>query len=229
MENSLKQRIVGAVVLIALAVIFLPSILKEKNHQEPFRSEIPAKPIDLIEHKTTPEVTVKNHKAQKALDSIDKDHQTRKQRSRVEESNGTDNSLETAKVASENNTNPGKQKGAELKETAITDESDSSVVSPAIEPSISKQTIGAGFENAAWVIQVASFSDQTNAVSFVSRLKEAGYKTYRRSGTSKNGKKIYRIFVGPFIEKNLAVKAMAKINQVFASNGILLAYDPVKH
>ena len=50
MENSLKQRIIGAIVLVALGVIFLPTVLKEKTSNGVFESKIPEKPKVLAEY-----------------------------------------------------------------------------------------------------------------------------------------------------------------------------------
>ena len=80
MENSLKQRIVGAVVLIALAVIFLPSILKDKDKQVPFQSKIPPKPISSIETKLPEDVIRQNKQTQASLDQLEqKIHRKTKQ------------------------------------------------------------------------------------------------------------------------------------------------------
>jgi len=78
MENSLKQRLVGALVLIALAVIFLPPILKEKTQQEPFQSQIPAKPIELINTKIDESLAKKNQQLQESLDQLETKQRKRK-------------------------------------------------------------------------------------------------------------------------------------------------------
>jgi DedD protein len=40
-EQTIKQRLIGAIVLVALAVIFLPSILGKKNDRKTYSSKIP--------------------------------------------------------------------------------------------------------------------------------------------------------------------------------------------
>src|SRR4249919_2072809 len=41
MESSLKQRLIGAAVLVALAVIFLPMLLKGPDVKEPDATQVP--------------------------------------------------------------------------------------------------------------------------------------------------------------------------------------------
>src|SRR6188768_2057950 len=41
MESSLKQRLIGAAVLVALAVIFLPMLLKGPDVKEPDAAQVP--------------------------------------------------------------------------------------------------------------------------------------------------------------------------------------------
>lgn len=55
MEISLKHRLVGALVLIALAIIFLPMIFDGKEKQGRIVSKIPAKPIPYTEAMDLPE------------------------------------------------------------------------------------------------------------------------------------------------------------------------------
>lgn len=213
MDNSLKQRIVGAVVLIALAVIFLPLILKEKTRQASFQSKIPARPIELVREDLKEEVVNRNQQLQTELDKLGSAPRKQKQ------------------------TQPSVQE--EKPEVSVnSSSSESSIAKPSItkppqvqtKPTealqVSKQKISDKFSDAAWVIQIASFSNRDNAVSFVEKLKKAGHKAYRRE-SAKQGKTIYRIFVGPYIEKERATKALAELKKLTDSRGILLPFDPV--
>jgi len=198
-ENSLKQRIVGAVVLIALAVIFLPSILKEKQQQRPFQSQIPAKPIELLEQVTSEGAAEQNKEVQAKLDQLE-------QQARLKDD------LPEASI------DELPQKQAELPLKA--GEKDASG-----DPA-AKTTINSSFEDAAWIIQAASFANLDNASALVTKLKKVGHKAFRREVTNGKGKLTHRIFVGPYIEKSRAAKALPQVNKLTASKGILLAYDP---
>ena len=45
LDNGLKQRMVGALVLIALAVIFLPMLLSREDTVDPLQVEVPTAPV----------------------------------------------------------------------------------------------------------------------------------------------------------------------------------------
>ncbi len=205
MENSLKQRIVGAVVLIALAVIFLPAILKEKEQQEPFISKIPAKPIESLPKELPEEVIEKNKKVQQSLDQLE----VQEIKQKLNDSNAIENDIkETAESKVE----------TEVKNEIINQDS--------VEKTT--KTIGTNFQDAAWIIQIASFSNKDNAVSFVEKLKTAGHKTYRQDIKNDQNKMIYRVYTGPYIRKEDAEKALKKVNQDSKLSGIIMLFDPTK-
>ena len=64
-----------------------------------------------------------------------------------------------------------------------------------------EQTIGKNFKDAAWVIQIASFSSLDNAKRLVSKLKDKGYKAYRRNGVNQAGKRIFTYILRPLHRK----------------------------
>lgn len=208
MDNSLKQRIVGAVVLIALAVIFLPSILKEKHNQAPFHSAIPAKPKHLVDYQMSDETKTRNQQAQAMLDAIEQKHQQIEGSRKLEP---TQVSETQAAAATESNQ-------SELQQT------ESQTTTKTTEPSSL-----AGFKDAGWIIQVASFTNKENADSFVDKLRQQGITAYQRTSKEPGSKSIYRVFAGPFIEKAGAEKALIQVNQLSGSRGILQIYDPTKH
>ena len=207
MENSLKQRIVGAIVLIALGVIFLPVILKEKTEREPFETQIPAKPISLVERKVDEQAKIQNTEMNKKLDKVE---------------------AEARKSKTKDTIKPSIEQTAENLAETDTKAADSAKASE-IAPDTTPQTIGKNFTDAAWVIQVASFSSMDNAKKLVSNLKSAGHKAYRRDGKNKQGRVIHRIYVGPYIDKSRANNQLGAVSKISQSKAILLAYDPTKH
>ncbi|WP_168204146.1 SPOR domain-containing protein [Aliikangiella coralliicola] len=242
MENSLKQRIVGAIVLIALAVIFLPSILKEKSKTEPFQTQIPDKPASLVENKVPDEVVDDIQQTRKTLDKLENSQRKSKTTDQKSLADNQSNSSTSAsqEKAVEPNTELSKSTKTEIK--TVKSDVDKTVPAKVVPKKIVKQspenqkvktaaaeTIGPQFKDAAWVIQVASFSSKDNAVRMVEKLKKAGHKAYRRKGTNGRNKSIYRIFVGPFIEKSRAAKDLDKVAKVTDNKGILLPFDPTRH
>lgn len=205
-ENSLKQRIVGAIVLIALAVIFLPSILKDKKQSQPFVSQIPDKPTALVEYEISEETQQKNKKVQQSLDEFEASKQQKQVLS----------------------TQP-PQKTVEPEKKSLTKVSPIAEKTDPANNKANKQPINKAFVDAAWVIQIASFSNKDNAIKFVAKLKAKKHKAYHRLVTNNQAKKVYRIFVGPYMKKSQAQKALVEVNKLSHSKGMLLAYDPVIH
>lgn len=222
MENSLKQRIVGAVVLIALAVIFLPAILKEKEQQEPFISKIPPKPIETIPQELPADVVAKNKKVQDSLDQLEKSaRKTKIESEEVKVDLNQEKNL-TESIADKST----KLQSADITKTEV--ESQKEIVPKGTSTQETIETIGTEFQEAAWIIQIASFSNKENAVSFVDKLKKAGHKTYRQDITTDKNKTIYRVYTGPYIRKEEAVKALKDVNEVSKLNGIIMVFDPTK-
>ncbi|TQV77475.1 hypothetical protein FLL45_05910 [Aliikangiella marina] len=223
MENSLKQRIVGAVVLIGLAVIFLPAILKEKTESQPFQSEIPPKPIELVEHRISEEDTQKNREVIGKLDQIAAENRKK----RV--TDATIGSADEPEPTQNNrSTNQGIDQASSLSNEPVEAQNKSAQVQTDVAQ-VPAETIGKNFKDAAWVVKVASFSNLDNAKKLVKKLKDAGHKAYRRDGKTAQGRAIYRIYVGPYIEKSAAAAQLATISSLSQSKAMLIAYDPIKH
>lgn len=75
-----------------------------------------------------------------------------------------------------------------------------------------------------WVVQVGSFSSSANADSLVARLRLEGMSAYREAVTS-SGSTIYRVRVGPFVEREQALVADETINQRLSLDGVVMSAD----
>ncbi len=207
-ENSLKQRIIGAVVLIALAIIFLPAILKEKISNGEFESKIPKMPPILEEYQVD-------------TDAIDR--LAKQPTSQLEQELAKQEQQVAKRDAAE-------QKSLE-KSTRKSNPSAESSPQSSLKPAnvkTHKESLSPDFQDAAWVLQVASFSQSANAKKLVKKLKKQGLKAYRRS-ISVKGKKLYRVFVGPFVDKAQATKNLKQVSNISQTEAIIKAFDPNYH
>ena len=96
----------------------------------------------------------------------------------------------------------------EPQKTAVAPKKEKSSVPPA-EPSSEARGLPV-----AWVIQCGSFGQQANAEKLAKRLRDGGYKAYteplkRSSGT------LYRVLVGPALNRERAESLQAEINRRF--------------
>ncbi len=225
MENSLKQRIIGAVVLIALAIIFLPAILKDTVNSGTFESKIPAQPEELARYRVNTqkidELVAKPINLQKQ--SINQNESTsNEQYDKKNRLTGQADQIKKSELSTEISTRKTKQKEDASSKVAQNLDTDK----PDLQQKNNK--ISEKYQDAAWVIQVASFSKQSNAENMVNQLKKNSYKAYRRKVQSDN-RAVFRVFVGPYIEMKTAQKMLLPISQLSESKAILKPFDPIKH
>lgn len=198
MENSLKQRIIGAIVLVALGIIFLPSILKEKTSNGVFKTHIPKKPkvisdYEMDTYKIDDLLAEENKKALAIIKEAEEIE------SRIEQKSDA----EMVEVESDQDLKEDKSTSREISKEQSTSEG-------------------------AWIIQVASFSKQENAIMLVDRLKANKHKAYKSKAVIDNDV-VYRVFVGPYINKTIADKAISNIDKVSGTNAILKVFNPINH
>lgn len=74
-----------------------------------------------------------------------------------------------------------------------------------------------------WVVQVGSFSRKSNAEKLRDKLRKMGMASFVASGQSK-GKAIYRVRVGPEIDRADAEKIQASIKAKTKLNGLVMRY-----
>lgn len=200
MNQGTKQRIVGTVVLLALALIFLPIIFDgQGSYQAPVSSRIPETPVISIlpePVQTRPVIadnTPLNQPEAVVIDEI------------VAELEET---LEVgaAEPEEESTTAP----------AAITE---SQPIFSREVPQLSEAGLPQG-----WVVRLGSFSDADNASKLVIRLQEAGYKAYSRALQSNQGP-LTAVFVGPWLDRALVNDYQRRLQEEFSLAGLVVRYE----
>lgn len=77
----------------------------------------------------------------------------------------------------------------------------------------------------AWVIQLASFSEVSNADRLVKRLRDKGYNAYDRETTAPSGQRIVRVFVGPDINLKHMKQTLKQLQTQFGLKGMIKRYQ----
>ena len=77
---------------------------------------------------------------------------------------------------------------------------------------------------AAWVVQVGSFSSLENARKLVGRLRKAGLQVLDPERIELRGKALYRVQVGPVLERKRAEAMLPKVNKVAGTRGRVRSY-----
>jgi len=83
-----------------------------------------------------------------------------------------------------------------------------------------KQKVGIS----AWVIQVGSFSKETNAQKLVARLRQAHFDTMDPEQVDLRGRVLYRVRVGPVVQQKKAKKLLPGIEKVSGLKGRIVRY-----
>ncbi len=207
-EQTIKQRLIGAVVLVALAVIFLPGILgQKKTNDSVFESKIPPRAVQSNELKKESEKQVKI--TDKTDNTIVASADDKKTPDKVADESAQNSHLDNSP-------------------TAIADVSSSD--SKVLETSNVKQNNTPidtmMFES--WIIQLGSFSSTNNAKVLVDDLIGKSYKAFLRPVTLDNQKVMFRVFVGPFFDKPTAEQTAQKLAKEFSLNPIVSVWDASK-
>lgn len=223
-EPNIKYRVTGAMVLIALAVIFLPLILDGQKKNQVLDSKIPDKPVrgeiilvNLDEEDSQAKAADEKTSSQTGI--LNKTEPTSTPDIIKQSGAGEISTSETQETSSE-----ARQAVIKTVEKTATPPPTSDV-KPETEPA---RTDRPSYKQTAYVIQLASLSNRENAIKLVDKLKSAGYKAYRKVGRS-NGKTINRVLVGPELNKQDAESKIAALNKISGTKAIIMEYDPIRH
>jgi DedD protein len=77
---------------------------------------------------------------------------------------------------------------------------------------------------ARWVVQVGSFADASNAERLVAQLKADGMSAYRETVTS-TSTSIFRVRVGPYLEREDALRAKRVLSERLSIDGVVMSAD----
>jgi cell division septation protein DedD len=217
MDKALKQRLVGASVLVALAVVVLPMLLSGQpdSAQESQRIELPPRPAELSfetrrfpigdQDGSQPSVLVKPPPAQLQVTRPD----------------APDAQPATARAGS-GDTLP--QPIADGQDAGAKAADDTRVVEAAVTPPVISQsrdqaavepgppTTPAPAGQGRYLVQVASFSSVGNANRLTTRLREAGMPVLLDTVDAVAGR-LHRVRVGPFAERVQADQVIVDLNR----------------
>ena len=233
MEERLKQRLVGAIVLASFAVVFVPILLDAPHEvQEEISTilitEIPERPRDPFE---SPASTTLDEPETPRLDA-------EVERERNRNASSTDaggrrvpsDAPASIPAPSEAPTSNPVSGAAEPPAPASRSESStvrSESVSPeqkTDDPAGKKQAVEKPVTVAGrWTVQLGSFQKSENALALRKRLQAKGYPAFVESGPSALGE-VSRVLVGPLPGREQAKDSAAKLRREMALEGIVVPY-----
>lgn len=203
-----KHRIIGAVIIVALAVIFVPMILDRRSAPEtPNVSEIPA-PTSAPENKVVV-MPVPPPEPKPSAAAVE----AQSPKSTVASEPSKPAAAPPPKAA---NDKPAAATKPETKTASAAPAK--TTVKPAAIPEPKAAPVKSG-----WVVQVGTFANAANATRLEEQLKKHGHAVSRERVAS-NGGNALRLRVGPFKDKTLAIKAQGQIQKETGVQGVVLAY-----
>lgn len=217
MEKRLQQRLIGAAVIIALAVIFLPMLLNGggSNERVSMKMQIPPEPSYSFNgaaqppaaSSTAPVEPIAVAPAQAAPQPT------------------------PAPAASSQQAAPAPQPAAKVVEPKVSapampvqqKPASPAPAKPSPTPAQNEASTGGTPVTPAWVVQVSSLSKESGANKLRDRLRKQGFSAYVDRFDDK-GRVYYRVRVGPKLTRAGAEAQQAKILAVAKLKGIVVPY-----
>lgn len=199
LDKGLKQRMVGALVLLALAVIFLPMLLSREDESQRVQVDAPAMPVapEIAEVELQPVAVPQPQllpdepigaEALQSLEPVDA-------------------------VVVESPVAP----AAPVASAPLP-----AVVAPvAAPPQAAPSKLDVNSLPISWSVQLASLSSSDGAQKLQKTLRTQGYNAYIRSFDGMN-----RVFVGPLIERAEADRLRDQLNRQHKLNGFVVRFQP---
>ncbi|PCR94857.1 cell division protein [Pseudomonas fluorescens] len=216
LDKAYKQRMVGALVLVALAVIFLPMLFSRQDEQRQVTVEAPAAPqapaVAQIQMETVavPEPQVLPQEPVPSDDEV----------------------AEQAAPAAPIAPAPAAPVPAPVAKPVAVAPAPAPVAKPAAapaqpiaalsaKPDTTQSRVDANGLSVSWSVQLASLSSRASAESLQKTLRSQGYNAYIRSADGKN-----RVFVGPLIERAEADRLRDLLSRQQNLKGFVVRFQP---
>ncbi|USU02504.1 SPOR domain-containing protein [Pseudomonas siliginis] len=213
LDKAYKQRMVGALVLVALAVIFLPMLFSRQDEQRQVAVEAPAAP----QPSAMPQVQI---------DPV----AVPEPQALPQEPVPTDEEVaeEAAPAAPATPAAPAPTIPAQIARPATPPPVAKPIPAPAqpitsatSKPDTTQSRVDANGLSVSWSVQLASLSSRASAESLQKNLRSQGYNAYIRSADGKN-----RVFVGPLIERAEADRLRDLLSRQQNLKGFVVRFQP---
>ncbi|MGB2740932.1 MAG: SPOR domain-containing protein [Cognaticolwellia sp.] len=210
MSTPFQNRLVGTIIVAAVAIIFLPDVLDgdKKTYQDNFET-IPTTPqVDFpLANKEFPQEKLTALPKENISDELALDDKSVIQPEKIlDEKSVTVSTLPKAPTFS---STPAEKL---TKTTPATTEINTPIKAIPEE---------------AWVIQLGSFRHQNNVDELVSKLKKEGYTAFTKPIKTKSGK-LTKVFIGPELIKSSLEKKLPALKKLTNVQGKIARFYPTK-
>ena len=217
MNDILKQRLVGALILVALGVVFWPIIFVQPDEQgvterpgippRPAVDSTAIEPPDMAGLRPSRELTARE-------EQVEQEPETELAPLEPPPETSAPETEEPAVVAATSAPEQAPATSQEKPEPAATR------TEAPVKPKIDKDGVPI-----AWILQVASVSSPEKADELRRSLLEMDQKAYVKK-IKRNGKALYRVYVGPKYEKAKLGPVKTRVDSAFGVQSMIVRYYP---
>ena len=215
LDKAYKQRMVGALVLVALAVIFLPMLFSRQDEQRQVTVEAPAAP----QAPSMPQVQMESVAVPEP--------QALPQEPVPADEEVAEDTAPAAPVAAASAPTPAPTAPIAIAKPTAPPAVAKPIPAPAqpiaaaSKPDTTQSRVDANGLSVSWSVQLASLSSRASAESLKKTLRSQGYNAYIRSADGKN-----RVFVGPLIERAEADRLRDLLSRQQNLKGFVVRFQP---
>jgi len=210
LDKAYKQRMVGALVLVALAVIFLPMLFSRQDEQRQVTVEAPAAPQAPAVPQVQVEPVVVPEPQALPQEPVPSDDEIAQQEAP---------SAPIAPVAPAPAAKPVAPAPVPVNKPTVAP-SQPITAAPG-KPDTTQSRVDANGLSVSWSVQLASLSSRASAESLQKSLRSQGYNAYIRTADGKN-----RVFVGPLIERAEADRLRDLLSRQQNLKGFVVRFQP---
>jgi len=218
LDSAYKQRMVGALVLVALAVIFLPMLFSRQDEQRQVVVEAPAAPQAPAMPQVQVEPVVVPEPQTLPEEPVPSDDEVAAQTAPSAPAVPVQQSVPVVKPA------PAPAAPVVAAKPAAPAPAPKPVApQPAApgKPDVGQSRIDPNGLPISWSIQLASLANRESADALQKKLRAQGYNAYIRSADGKN-----RVFIGPLIERAEADRLRDLLGRQQNLNGFVVRFQP---
>ncbi|OZB82664.1 MAG: hypothetical protein B7X28_03280 [Halothiobacillus sp. 13-55-253] len=238
--NRLRQRLVGGLVVLALAVLILPLWLDNGGLKTPGVQPVPKAPtisqpaeITIPTPPTAEQQILENPPASTVPATEPMPTDEKVSSGETQPANGPVSSSESTTQNSTSQTPAPSVPSESVKKPAPVASAPVPPATPAAKtpaPSTEKAEAPKPVQapspapvadNQLWVVQLGSFSDELNAKGLARSVSEAGFKVEITPLFAKKGT-VWRVRVGPYTNREMAVKATTQLREKLGRDGLVM-------
>ncbi|GAB6406990.1 SPOR domain-containing protein [Pseudomonas sp. MHK4] len=216
LDKAYKQRMVGALVLVALAVIFLPMLFSRQDEQRQVTVQAPAAPQAPAMPQVQVEPVVVPEPQALPQEPVPSDEEIAQQEAPV---------APVAPAAPAPAVKPVTPPPVPAPVPALAAKPATAPSQPISaapgKPDTSQSRIDANGLSVSWSVQLASLANRESAEKLQKTLRSQGYNAYIRTADGKN-----RVFVGPLIERAEADRLRDLLNRQQNLKGFVVRFQP---